>query len=409
MVGNSRLLRIGLIGSGKMGQHHLKAIHASGLATVVGVADPAASAEELLPLLGNADAIVVSSAEELLARARPDVVHIVTPPASHFALASLAIEAGCHVYVEKPFTPTADEASRLLALAERRGVKVCAGHQVLFEAPALGVSEQLWRIGRLVHIESYFSFRMVRRTITSVEQVKDILPHAVYPVVDQLRRGTGVTDDPIAIAGMSLDASGEAYVLLRLAGVTATVMVTLNGRPVEQYQNLSGTNGSLRADYIGGFLGQLIGPGTGPGVLLTPYRRALHTVTGTTGGVARLLRGGSYPGLRTLVRRFYESIRDNTLPPLSPRSIIDTVSLCEQVARALESIDRDHEATARERLNDAESNLPPVAAGVPLVLLTGGTGLLGKCIASEVRQAGFPVRVVARRLPPYSRRVPGVQ
>jgi predicted dehydrogenase/nucleoside-diphosphate-sugar epimerase len=391
-----------------MGQHHLKAIAASQLATVVGVADPAASAEELAAVLPG-DAIVVASAGELLARARLDVVHIVTPPASHAELAMQAIEAGCHVYVEKPFTPTADEARRIVALAEMRGVKICAGHQVLFEAPALAVWDHLPQIGRLVHIESYFSFKMVRRTITAVDQLKDILPHAVYPVVDQLRRGTGLLDAPIELRGMSLDASGEAYVLLRLGRVTAVVMVTLNGRPVEQYQNLIGTNGSLRADYIGGFLDRLVGPGTGPGVLLTPYRRALHTTTGTTRGITRLLMGGSYPGLRTIVRRFYESVRDNTAPPITPQSIIDTVQVCEAVGGALEAVESTQEAEARQRLASAEAALPPTAVDAPLVLLTGGTGLLGTCIARELRQSGYAVRVVARREPAYSRRVPGVE
>ena len=56
-------------------------------------------------------------------------------------------------------------------------------------------------IGRVVHIESYFSFKMVRRTITAVDQVKDILPHAVYPVVEQLRAGTGLADAPIEVVG----------------------------------------------------------------------------------------------------------------------------------------------------------------------------------------------------------------
>ena len=391
-----------------MGQHHLKAIAASQLATVVGVADPAASAEELAAVL-PANAIVVSSARELLTSARPDVVHIVTPPATHADLAMQAIEAGCHVYVEKPFTSTADEARQILTLAEMRGVKVCAGHQVLFEAPALAVWEHLPHIGRLVHIESYFSFKMVRRTITAVDQVKDILPHAVYPVVDQLRRGTGLMDEAIELRGMSLDASGEAYVLLRLGRVTAVVMVTLNGRPVEQYQNLIGTNGSLRADYIGGFLGRLVGPGTGPGVLLTPYRRALHTTTGTTRGITRLLIGGSYPGLRTLVRRFYESVRDNTAPPLTPQSIVDTVRVCEEVGRALDAVEATQEGEARQRLAGAELTLPPAIPEAPLVLLTGGTGLLGTSIARELRQSGYPVRVVARRVPAYSRRIAGVE
>ena len=400
-------LRIGLIGSGKMGLHHLKAIEASGRGRVVGIADPAASAEELKPLL-PADAIVVASAAEMIERARPHVVHIVTPPSTHAELALLAIDAGCHVYVEKPFTPTADEAQRILARAAERGVTVCAGHQVLFEAPALGVWENLGRIGRMVHIESYFAFKMVRRTITAVDQVKDILPHAVYPVVDQLRRGTGIADAPIEVLGLSLDASGEAYALLRLGRVTAVVMVTLNGRPVEQYQNIIGTNGSLRADYIGGFLGKLEGPGTGPGVLLTPYRRALHTTFGTTRGVTKLIMGGSYPGLRTLVSRFYESIENHSAPPLSPQSILDTVRICEHIGHALDAVERTQEMEARRLLEEQEASIPAVAAGAPLVLLTGGTGLLGKRIAQELRGAGFPVKVLARRVPPYSRRVPGV-
>ena len=404
----SKLLRIGLIGMGKMGRHHLKAIAASGLAQVVGVADPAASADDLAEVLPPG-AIVVASAAELLERARPDIVHIVTPPATHTELALLAIDAGCHVYVEKPFAPTADETRRILDSAARRGVKVCAGHQVLFEGPALRVWEELPKIGRLVHVESYFSFKMVRRTITAVDQVKDILPHAVYPVVDQLRRGTGITNQPIRIVGASLDADGEAYVLLRLGKVTATIMVTLNGRPVEQYQTLIGTNGSLRADYIGGFLGRLIGPGTGPGVLLTGFRRSLGTINGSTRGIARLILGGSYPGLRTLVRRFYESVRDHTPAPLSPDSILETVQICEDIGRSLDVVEHHHEAEAQQRLMRAEAELPPLEPGAPLVLLTGGTGLLGKRIAQELREWGYPVRVVARRVPPYSRRVPGVQ
>jgi len=401
-------LRVGLIGFGKMGRHHLKAIAASGRATVVGVADPAASSDELSELL-PADAVIVPSAAELFTKARPDVVHIVTPPGSHADLALQAIAAGCHVYVEKPFTPTAAEAAEILAKAAERGVTVCAGHQVLFEAPALGVWEHLSTIGRVVHIESYFAFKMVRRTITAVDQVKDILPHAVYPVVDQLRAATGLADAPIEILGHSLEADGEAYALLKLGKVTAIVMVTLNGRPVEQYQNLIGTNGSLRADYIGGFLGRLVGPGTGPGVLLTPYRRALHTITGTTRGVTKLILGGSYPGLRTLVARFYQSIQERTAPPLTPRSILDTVTICERIGAELDIVERAAEGEAERVLAANEAALAAPRPGAPLVLLTGGTGLLGKRIAETLRQSGFPLRVVARRVPPFSRRVPGVE
>jgi predicted dehydrogenase/nucleoside-diphosphate-sugar epimerase len=402
-------LRIGLIGSGKMGLHHLKAITATPNAIVVGIADPAANADDLRPLI-PADAVIVSSAAELFERARPDIVHIVTPPSTHVALATQAIEAGCHIYVEKPFTATSAEAVQIFDLAAAHGVKVCAGHQVLFEPPSRALLASLGEIGRVVHIESLFSFKMVRRNITAADQVKDILPHAVYPVVEQLRAATAIVDEPIEVCGATVDASGEAYALLRLGGVTAVVLVTLNGRPVEQYQTVSGTNGSLRADYIGGSLTKLLGPGTGPGVLLTPYRRAWQSFTGTTKGIWKLVRrgGASYPGLVALIGGFYESVRNDTIPPLTPGSIVDTVRICETIGESLDVAERKHEQAARVRLLNAEAALPPVQPDRAPVLVTGGTGLLGKKVAEEVRYAGYPVRIVARRMPPASKRVPGV-
>ena len=406
----SGALRVGLIGSGKMGLNHVKAIKAAGDAVIVGVADPAASEEELRPHIGP-DAIVVARAAELLERARPDVVHIVTPPGTHAELAEQAIRAGCHVYVEKPFTPTAAEAARLLDLAAAHGVTVCAGHQVLYERPAREALASLDTIGRLVHIESYFSFKMVRRTITASDQVKDILPHAVYPVVEQLRAGTRLADEPIELTGLTTDADGEVYALLKLGRVTAVIMVTLNGRPIESYQTLVGTNGSFRADYIAGALIRLTGPGTGPGVLFTPYRRAWQTVTGATRGFYRLIFGkaGSYQGLHALVQSFYTSVRTGGAPPFTPRSILDTVAICEQIGKALDASERAQELDARTRLEREAAALPPLGAGRPRVLVTGGTGLLGRTVAEEMRQAGFPVRIVARRVPPYSRRLPGVE
>lgn len=393
-----------------MGRHHLKAMTASGLAQVVGVADPAADEDEIRALL-PADALVVPSADDLLERAKPDVVHIVTPPGTHASLAAQALRAGSHVYVEKPFTPTKADAAMVLALAAERGLKVCAGHQVLFEAPALAAMDALPEIGRLTHIESYFSFKMVRRSITPAEQVLDILPHAVYPVVEQLRSGAGAVDGnaEISVVGMSLDADGEAYVLLRLGRVTAVVLVTLNGRPVEQYQVIVGTNGSLRPDYIGGGMAKLVGPGTGPGVLLTPYRRAFRTATGTTGGIVRLLRGGSYPGLKTLVRRFYQSVADQTPSPVTPQSILDTVGICEHVGNALMAVERESEERARIELLGREAALPAPDAQRDTVLLTGAGGLLGRRVAEELVGHRLRVRGAVRRIPPYSKRVPGVE
>ena len=270
---------------------------------------------------------MLADADRLLAL-KPDVVHIVTPPETHTALARRAIEAGCHVYLEKPFTPTAAEAETILDAAAARDLQVCAGHQYLFERPFLRSLEACESIGDVVHVESYFAFKTARRTITPVDQAKDILPHAVYPLVEQLRRASGRADEAIELKGVDVHASGDIYGLLRLGRVTGVLTVTLRGRPVEQFQHLVGTNGWIRADYITGSVVRLTGPGSGLGVLFTPYRRALQTLTGATSGFYRLIfkRKSSYPGLDALIRRFYDSIQGKSPAPLTRQSILDTVS-----------------------------------------------------------------------------------
>lgn len=391
-----------------MGLQHLRAIRAISGAEVVGVADPMADRDALKPLLPPS-AEILSDAGELLDRIKPDIVHIVTPPGTHAAIAKRALEAGCHVYVEKPFTPTRAEAEALLTYAAERRLLVCAGHQYLFERPNLLALEAMPTIGQLTHVESYFSFRMVRRTITPSDQAKDILPHAVYPLVAQLRAAAGDARARIQILGVDAKPEGDVYALLRLGGCTGIVVVTLSGRPVEQYQHLVGTNGWLRADYITGSLTRLPGPGAGLGVLFTPYRRALQTLTGATAGFGRLIfkRTTSYPGLTALLERFYEAARLRRPCPLTPQSILDTVEICERLGHALDDAEATSEVSARERLSALASTLPPVRHGT--VLVTGGTGLLGRKVVEELRWAGFGVRTVNRRVPLWSRRVAGVE
>ena len=402
-------VRVGLIGCGKMGIQHLKAIRAVPGAQVVAIADPATTAESLTGII-PANTPVMSDASEMLRTHRPDVVHIVTPPASHAPLAMLALGAGIHVYVEKPFTSTRREAEAILSLARKGGLHVCAGHQYLFERPALITMNAMSEIGRVTHIESFSSFRTVRRRITPVEQAKDILPHAVYPLVSQLRHATRSFDAEIRVVACDVRPDGEINAILRLGDCTGIVIVTLNGRPIEQYQHVIGTNGSLRADYVTGGVVRLTGPGTGVGILFTPYRRAFQTLWGATTGFARLVfRKTSYPGLQTLIEHFYRSIARGSPSPTTPQSIVDTVAICEAIGDELDRAESEAELAARERLLRDAAAIAPVDVGKGTVFVTGGTGFLGRPVVEELRHAGFAVRAVSRRIPRPSAQVAGVE
>ena len=67
----------------------------------------------------------------------PTVVHILTPPASHLSLGLRALEAGCHVLLEKPFTVNTEEANKLIEKAKSVNKKVTVNHFHNFSPPSL--------------------------------------------------------------------------------------------------------------------------------------------------------------------------------------------------------------------------------------------------------------------------------
>jgi len=93
------------------------------------------------------------------------VVHITTPPQGHYNLARQCLEAGCHVYVEKPFTLYEHEAQKLIALANQKNLKITAGHDDQFSHVARRMRALVatgYLGGGPVHLESYYCYEMSR-------------------------------------------------------------------------------------------------------------------------------------------------------------------------------------------------------------------------------------------------------
>src|SRR5947209_19464509 len=99
------MLRVAIVGCGKVADQHVQAIDRIADCEIVGVCD-----REVLMArqLGERFGInkCFSDLEEMLRSVTPDVVHITTPPEGHLALARKCLEFGSHVYLEKPFTVT---------------------------------------------------------------------------------------------------------------------------------------------------------------------------------------------------------------------------------------------------------------------------------------------------------------
>src|SRR4051794_24401716 len=113
------MLRVAIVGCGKIADSHASQILRIKGCEIVGVCDrEPLMTQQLFERFPVKKAY--SDIAEMLSDARPDVVHITTPPGSHFGIATQCIEAGSHVYVEKPFTLDGEEARRLLAFATEK-------------------------------------------------------------------------------------------------------------------------------------------------------------------------------------------------------------------------------------------------------------------------------------------------
>src|SRR5262245_28277633 len=125
-------MKVGIIGCGQIATIHIPYILAQPDARIVGLADASEGRARELAARFHISS-VHSTLGDLLEAEHPDVVHILTPPQTHAGLAIEAMEAGCHVLVEKPMAASLKEAEAMEAVAQRHGVKLCVDHNHLFD------------------------------------------------------------------------------------------------------------------------------------------------------------------------------------------------------------------------------------------------------------------------------------
>lgn len=130
-------LGVGLIGAGVFGGYHAGKIANAAEVVFTGVFDAdIARASQLADMHSTK---VLNSVSDVLAQS--DAVIIAAPAHTHFDLAHAALEADCHVLIEKPLALEGDKAMQLLTLAEARHKVLQVGHQERLVCAALGLSE----------------------------------------------------------------------------------------------------------------------------------------------------------------------------------------------------------------------------------------------------------------------------
>jgi predicted dehydrogenase len=350
------MLKIAIVGCGKIADQHLQAIWRIPDCIIVGVCD-----REPLMVRQLAERFEIntcfSDLHEMLEITRPDVVHITTPPQSHYTLARECLRRGIHVYLEKPFTVTADEAESLIEVADRKNVRVTAGHNLQFTLEMLEMRRLVnegFLGGKPIHLESYFSYDLGDKNYAGAllanrqhwvrqlpgQLLHNIISHGIAKLAEFLDDNlteivaTAHQSEQLRNVGAS-EALDELRVLIRdKNGTTAFFCFSTQIKLLNQLR-IYGPAGSVTADIIAGSLVRSINRPYKSYLtyFVPPVKSALEHFRNARLNVVNFLRRRLYQdfGMKELIERFYNSVRLGDEPPIPYREIILTARIMDEI------------------------------------------------------------------------------
>lgn len=322
-------LRAIVVGAGLMGGWHAHAVRRAGRTVGAIVDDDVARARALAERHG---ARAARTLEEVLGggEGAGAVVHVCTPLASHGALAAAALDAGCHVIVEKPLAGSAGEVEALLARAKRAQRLLVPVHQYLFQAGVRQAARALPSLGTPLHADVVVCTAGADgRTHTDRDRLAiEVLPHGLslvarllHPAVDEAD-WTALRPKP-----------GELRVSGIVASTTVGLVVSTHGRPTRSGMVIVCERGTVALDFYHGYATVVRGRVTRGFKVAHPFVAAAHVLWSAAVNLgARALRAETaYPGLRELVLRTYDAAEHGGAAPVAEQEVLS-------VARALDAV-----------------------------------------------------------------------
>lgn len=331
-LATSEPMTAAVIGTGKISDEHLRFLSNASTVKLAGVCDLSESMARFAADRTNADQFFTNH-RQMLDEVKPDVVHVLTPPHTHFSLVKDCLQANSHVIVEKPAAPTRSEFLDLWSEAQRCGKQLIEDHNYRFNEPVQEIKRLVdsGRLGKVREVE----VRMALPIRDSGRYADENLPHPSHRLpagvihefvthlcylalhfMPQYERVTASWKN-YGGGGLftfdDLDASiegGQVRTRLRFSCNTAPDCLTLTVR---------GTNGWAQTDLFhpyqwlslqrsGGPLSPLVNQWlNGAGFLYASVNNFRKKITQQT----------PYSGLHRFLERTYRSLGDGSQPPVT--------------------------------------------------------------------------------------------
>lgn len=351
------MLKVAIVGCGKIADAHAAQIQRIGGARIVAVCDReplmAKQLWERFPVDSS-----FSDVEEMISKTSPDVVHITTPPSSHYPLARLLLEKGCHVYVEKPFTVSAEEAYALVQLANASDRKLTVGHNEQFSHVARRM-RKLTSSGYLgetpVHMESHFGYDLgdpaYARALLDDRQhwarnlpgnlLQNIISHGIARIAEFLS-SESPTVFAVGFSSPFLKRLGESELVDELrviitedSGTTAYFTFSSQMRPLIHEFRIFGSSNGLLLDQDHDILLKLRGTKYRSYLdkFIPPLQFARQNFAAAKTNLGLFLRRDFHPdsGMKSLIEEFYRSIENDTPAPIPYPEILRTARIMDAI------------------------------------------------------------------------------
>ena len=347
-------VKVAVVGAGHISRQHLACLAALPTAEALGVCD-------LSPSMAGSAAEQFGVPQwftdhrEMLAEIQPDVVHIGTPPRTHYALSRDALEAGAHVFIEKPITTSQDDLDSLLSLAKECERTVLEDYNYLFNREI----QQLlaWcadgTLGDVTHVEVVVALAVLGEGSRMADPnlphpslslpggvVAEFLTHMAYLAHAFVGRHGRVSSTWTSRAPLTPLPCDEFRALIEAEHGTASLSFSAHAQPDAFYVRVHGTQMRAEAHL---WEPRLVAEREG-GVAkpLQPLRNGLSAAWQEARcGMASLWRKlgggpGAYEGQWELLRRTYAALSQEAPAPVSVQHILEVNRLVHELSAQAE-------------------------------------------------------------------------
>jgi len=348
--GSGSNLRVALLGAGNIATTHLAAIRQLSGIEIVGVSD-LNYARAVAVQKQNGIANAYPDLDTMLRECKPQIVHVLLPPTAHCEAALTCLDAGSHVFVEKPFCVTVEECHKVRDLAKSLGLEVGVNHNLAFMPAMMRLIGEIHnlRLGAIEHVSVAYTIPMPGLAKSPAshwmfgESGRIMLELGPHPVSIVCRLLGPVKSASTAVSGeitllnktrffstwMSslVCARGTASLILSTGGGFGRGSVQVNGQDGTAYVDLS--RNTLRISEKNRYIraGSLVdGLSNGLSVARQGVRNFMAYGLGATGLAKPYdLQTAS---VRNSIENFYNAVRHGNAPTVGADEGTDVIEAC---------------------------------------------------------------------------------